>query len=436
MTTQVSLTNAPGPVALPAGRRLKILLSAYACRPGRGSEPGVGWYVAQQMAKLHDVWVLTQRIHRSAIEQALGSFPIRGLRFTYYDLPPWIGWWRRGPRGVQLHYYLWQLGAYSLARDLHRQIGFDLAQHVTIAKYWMPSLLARLPVPYVWGPVGGGESAPPAFWDTFSAWGKGYEILRDLARWIGEHDPLVQMTARRSALALAKTAETARRLRALGAKDVREFAGEGLSAAEIASIAHNVPPDASQVRFICIGTLLHWKGFHLGLRAFARARLRDAEYWIVGDGPERRRLQALARSLGIDHSTRFWGWLPRDEAFRRLMESHVLVHPSLHDSGSWVCAEALAAGKPVICLDLGGPAAQVTEETGFKVRAHDPHQAVHDLAQAMIQLASDPARRLSLGEGARERSLAMFSWERKGALLDGMYQHIIRTVSEACQNAT
>ncbi len=429
MATLMPPTTAAGFIRYLPGRRLKILLSAYACGPGRGSEPGVGWQVAQQIAKYHDAWVLTASSNRPTIEKALGHFPIRGLRFVYYDLPPWIRWWKRGPRGVQLHYYLWQIGAYSLARDLHRQIGFDLAQHVTIAKYWMPSVLALLPVPFVWGPVGGGESAPKAFWETFSVRGKGYEVLRDVARWIGEHDPFVRMTARRSALALAKTAETARRLRALGAKDVREFPGEALSTTEITSIARNAPPAPGQVRFICIGTLLHWKGFHLGLRAFARARLRDAEYWIVGDGPERQRLQALARRLGIDDSTRFWGWLPREEAFRRLMECHVLVHPSLHDSGSWVCAEALAAGRPVICLDLGGPAAQVTEETGFKVRGHDPHQVVHDLAQAMIQLASDPALRLTMGEVARQRSLAIFCWERKGVLLDEMYEHIIRTMS-------
>jgi glycosyltransferase involved in cell wall biosynthesis len=429
MATQVCLTNASRLARRLPGSRLKILLSAYACVPGKGSEPGVGWYVAQQVAKYHDVWVLTQCRHRPAIEHALSRFPNRGLRFVYYDLPPWIRWWRRGPRGVQLHYYFWQLGAYSLARDLHRRVGFDLIQHVTIAKYWMPSLLALLPIPFIWGPVGGGESAPKAFWQTFSIRGKGYELLRNVARWIGEHDPLVQMTARRSALALAKTAETARRLRVLGAKDVREFPGEALSTTEIASIARNVPPNTGQVRFICIGQLLHWKGFHLGLRAFARAGLRDAEYWIVGDGPERQGLQALARGLGVHDSTRFWGWLSREEAFRRLMECHVLVHPSLHDSGSSVCAEAMAAGRPIICLDLGGPAVQVTEAMGFKVRAHDPLQAVHDLSQAMIRLASDPGLRRTMGEVARRRSLEMFCWERKSAQLNEMYEHIISTVS-------
>ena len=99
--------------------------------------------------------------------------------------------------------------------------------------------------------------------------------------------------------------------------------------------------------------------------------------------PRRRSLEVLARRLGVDHKVRFWGHLPRKEALSKLERCHVLVHPSLHDSGGWVCLEAMAAGLPVVCLDLGGPATQVTQETGIKVAARNPRQTVVDLAEAM-----------------------------------------------------
>ena len=98
---------------------------------------------------------------------------------------------------------------------------------------------------------------------------------------------------------------------------------------------------------------MHWKGFHLGLRAFACANLPDAEYWILGDGAELNQLQILADNLGIAQRVKFWGKLSREETLNKLRDCHVLVHPSLHDSGGWVCLEAMAAGRPVICLDLG-----------------------------------------------------------------------------------
>jgi len=140
------------------------------------------------------------------------------------------------------------------------------------------------------------------------------------------------------------------------------------------------------MRFISMGRLLHWKGFHLGLQSFAKANLPDAEYWILGIGPEQARLKRLAEQLKIAHQVKFWDRLPREESLQKLAQSHVLVHPSLHDSGGWVCIEAMATGRPVICLNLGGPGVQVTDETGIKVLAQTPEQAVQDLAQAMANV--------------------------------------------------
>jgi len=180
----------------------------------------------------------------------------------------------------------------------------------------------------------------------------------------------------------------------------------------------------SPVRFLSLGRLLHWKGFELSLRAFARlaGRCPTSEYWIVGDGPERRRLERLVQSLGLTGKVRFWGKIPRSEVLGKLADCDVLVHPSLHDSGGWVCLEAMAAGRPVVCLDLGGPASQVTEETGFKIPAVSPGVAVRDLAVAMMRLAEDSSLRFRLGQGGRQRVAAHFEWDQKGVFMANIYE--------------
>lgn len=401
---------------------MKILISAYACEPEKGSEPGVGWNWVKQIARFHEVWVITRANNREPIERALQREPLPNIHWVYFDLPRWVRFWKKGQRGVQLYYYLWQLGAYFVARKLHRNVGFDLAHHVTFVKYWSPSLLALLPVPFVWGPVGGGESAPRVFWRDFNLRAKLYELFRDLARWLGEHDPLIRLSARRSAVALATTEETAERLRKIGARTVRVFSEVGLSKEEIEELGRIKIRQGDPVRFISIGRLLHWKGFHLGLRAFAEARIPEAEYWVIGDGPERSRLKALVRNLGIADRVRFWGWLPRGEALRRLADCDVLVHPSLHDSGGWVCPEGMAAGRPVICLDWGGPATQVTDETGFKVPAKSPQEAVRDMASAMRQLAENPQLRQQMGVLGRKRVREYYLWDAKSIRMAALYR--------------
>ncbi len=410
---------------------MKVLISAYACEPGLGSEPGVGWNLIQEVGKYHQVWVLTSNCHRQGIEKELARNPQPNIHFIYFDPLGWVLNWSRGGKGVQLHYYLWQIRAYFISRLFHQKVNFDVVHHVTYVKYSSPSFISLLPVPFIWGPVGGGESTPKEFWQDFSLRAKIYEIARLAARYAGELDPFVHLTAKKSTIIRATTDDTAKRLYKMGVHHVQIASESGLSTEEIVNLAQYKIPNGLTVRFISMGRLLHWKGFHLGLQAFAEANLPDAEYWILGDGHESNRLHALSEELGISQKVKFWGRLPRVNSLSKLEECHVLIHPSLHDSGGWVCLEAMAAGRPVICLDLGGPSIQVTKETGFKIPAHNPKQTVEELAKAITCLASDPELRLRMGKAGQKRIVENFSWESQGHNLDKLYREIT-TLDSTC----
>ncbi|MBT9317290.1 glycosyltransferase family 4 protein [Leptothoe spongobia] len=406
---------------------MKVLISAYSCEPGRGSERGVGWNVACEAAKRHEVWVLTRPDEsKEAIEAELLARPIPNFHFVYCTLPFWQDSMRFGQSGaMQIHYYLWQIQAYFVARRLHQDIKFDVIHHVTFVKYSAPSLLSLIPTPFVWGPVGGGESAPSKFWKDFSLRARLYELARNFVRNVGQRDPLVTLTVHNSTIVRATTDDTAKRLYYMGASQVHVVPEVGLLDEEI-SVLNNFPSPSSQpIRFISMGRLLHWKGFHLGIQAFAKANLPDAEYWLVGNGPELDNLQYLAQDCGVANQIKFWGRLSREDTLENLGKSHVLVHPSLHDSGGWVCIEAMASGRPVICLDLGGPAVQVTEQAGFKIPAHKPEQTVDDIALAMRKLAYAPDLRVRMGQVGKKIVDENFSWKVVGKRLDNTYQNAV-----------
>ena len=168
----------------------------------------------------------------------------------------------------------------------------------------------------------------------------------------------------------------------------------------------------------------------MSLQAFAQALAQGSlepgsEYWILGDGPEREALEKLAATLNIQSQVKFFGMLPRAKTLQQLGKCHVLLHPSLHDSGGLVCLEAMAASRPVICLDTGGPALQVSAQTGIKVAAQNPQQVVADLAAAIATLASDPQHRTQLGKAARQSVVADFSWSKKGQQLAQLYTDLV-----------
>lgn len=405
----------------------KVLLSAYSCEPNKGSERGVGWNVAREVAKYHRVWVLTRPDEsKEAIEAELIKNPCSNLNFIYFTLPFWQDSLRWGQSGVmQIHYYLWQIQAYFVARRLHQQINFDVVHHVTFVKYSSPSFLSLLPPPFIWGAVGGGETAPVEFWQDFNWKSRLYEILRLTARWLGEKDIFTRLTAKRSAIAYVTTEDTAKRVQQMSSPCVRIASETALSQTEIERLAQFPPPHQNPVRFIGISRLLHWKGTYLGLRAFAKANLPNTEYWILGEGAEMKRLQELVLALGISDRVKFLGLQPRERVLTSLEQSSVLVHPSLHDSGGWVCLEAMAAGRPVICLDLGGPAVQIVAETGFKIPAHNPEQTVTAIADAMAKLVKDRDLMLRMGQAGQQRVREFYSWSVKGKQLSQAYEEVV-----------
>lgn len=415
------------PPDLNSKTQMKVLLSTYACNPGTGSESGLGWNWVLQIARFHQVWVLTQTKERHRIEDALARKPIPNTHWIFCDLPPWARFRKRGHWGENLDYYMWQLWAYGIARRLHKQVQFDLVHHVTFVRYWMPSFLALLPVPLIWGPVGSGDSAPPGFVPNFSFKGRFAERARTLARCVCELDPFVRLTARRAVCAFAATNATQERMKGLGCIHVAIQPESALSVREIEWLGNLPPPNAERFRVLSIGRLIPSKAFDLSLRAFAafHRSFPNSEYWLIGDGPERARLAKIALVLEVDSHVRFWGTLPREQVLEKLSECSVLVHPSLRESGGWVCLEAMAAARPVVCLNWAGPGVQVTPDTGIKINVSSPEQVVREMAAALVRLAADAELCRRLGQRGRERVAEHFNWERKGNLMEQVYQFVL-----------
>jgi glycosyltransferase involved in cell wall biosynthesis len=400
--------------------RPRVLVSARACGPNLGSEPGVGWNFVRELAGLCEVEVLTRRCFKAAIESELLRRPMSGIRFHYFEATG-----RPEKLGRYLDNYLWQLRALFVGRRLHADRPFDLIHHVTLASYSIPAFLHRLGCPFVFGPVGGGESVPPAFQGWFSLRGRAYEALRSANHRLNALNPLIRATVQASAWAGGTTRETAAKLTRIGAPNVEVLPAVGLLREDVDALAELGTAGSAGVRFVSVGRLLHWKGFDLGIRAFAEAGLPVAEYWLVGDGPERRRLEALADSLGISSKVRFTGSLPHQQTIDIIAKSCALIHPSLHDSGGFVCLEAMAARRPAICIDVGGPGLLVGADCGYKVAPTASEQTISALSAAITDLARDRELRCAMGEAGHARVLAHFTFDVKVRHFLDVYDYVL-----------
>lgn len=401
---------------------MKILLSAYACEPNKGSEPGVGWNWALALARRgYEVHVLTRSNNRESIEQERER--LQGtLHFHFFDFPSWARFWKYWPGGIYLYYLLWQIGAYRMARRLHSRDRFQLVQHITFVSFRQPSFMGRLGIPFVFGPVGGGESMPPQLRANLPLRARLAESLRDAGNRFVAVDPLMQRTYADAQVIACATEETLQSIPArFRSKCIvqRAIGIDGPSTG--AQPSGEVAIAETRRRFLFVGRLLYWKGLYLALHALARVKgdAPDVRLRVIGEGGDRDWLRGVAQSAGVADRVE---WLPRiahNVMQAEYRNSVALVFPSLHDSGGLVVLEALSAGLPVICLDRGGPGSMVDSSCGFSVPTggRSENEVIDQLATSMIRLIREPELRSALSEASRDR-VRDLSWD---AAADAVY---------------
>ena len=381
----------------------RILLSAYACEPDRGSEPGVGWSWATELVRQgHEVTVLTRVANREAIER---KPPAESLRFLYYDLPQCVQAVRQAPGGKALYYVLWQWFAARMLRKKFPLAPFEVVQHVTYVSARFPSFMGSLGIPFYFGPVSGGEAIPPTLRTRFSARACCKERLRDLSNRLIALDPLMRTTFRQASRILV-TRDTLPLLPRAVANKVDQTLAIGLPTVDFEpSMTRRTTPE---LRALYVGRLLHWKGVETALRAVALAKKAGCQvsFAIVGDGPDRSRLKKLCRRLQLEASVQWIGRVPQsliDEFYR---SADVLLFPSLRDSGGMVVLEALSYGLPVITTDLGGPGLIVDRSCGRTVTTdgRTPDALARSVADAIVEIASSAELIESLSRGAVQRA--------------------------------
>jgi glycosyltransferase involved in cell wall biosynthesis len=145
----------------------------------------------------------------------------------------------------------------------------------------------------------------------------------------------------------------------------------------------------AKLQLIFVGSLIPCKACDLGLRAAATLLRKDlARFIVVGDGPERNRLEALTRSLQIEEAVCFCGWVSHAEVLQKLRSADVMVFPSVRDFGAGVVFEALASGAVPVVADFGGPGDIVNSEVGYKVALTNEGDLVSQMERILADLAA------------------------------------------------
>lgn len=417
----------------PARRRGKILISAFACSPVRGSESAVGWNVATRLGQTHDVVLLFgENDHgyrfREEIERYLAEHgPIPGVSFVPVAHTKFSRVCQRiHDAGIWAVYYLgyrsWQRQAFHVAKRLTAAEGFDLVHQLNMIGYREPGYLWRLNVPFVWGPIGGASNLPWAYFGKMSGRGRLFYGARNL---LNEAQKRLRgrprSAARRAAKCWVVDPASQAMLQSWGCESETLLeAGTELSLpARLRKRAPGVP-----LRICWSGEQVDRKCLPILLDAIAGLAVESRPHLsVLGQGHETFRWKARAGELGLT-SIDWIGRVPRSEALEVMGACDVLVLTSLQEATSLVVVESLSMAMPVVCHDACGMAIAVTPKCGIKVPMVDYASSVAGFRTAIERLSESAGLLETLSEGALNRSREL-TWEKMAARISAEYDELI-----------
>jgi glycosyltransferase involved in cell wall biosynthesis len=401
--------------------RLRVLVLAPSCNPNGISIPYVGYCHAAALAELHDVTLVIGSPVENNVREANGPFrSIEVVRMPALErLYAWV--LRRifkfnftsqaltafsYPFSLAFEWYAW--------RKLRRRISggeFDVVLRLLPVSAVMPSpfafFLRKSSVPFVIGPINGGLPYVSGFSQAARErqWISG---LRGLYRFL----PFARSTYKSASAIIAASSHTYEEFARYADKLV--FLPENGISNSVCSADSLHRSAGKKLELIFVGGLIPCKGCDLALKAAAPLfKSGSASLNVFGDGPERKRLEDLALSLGIEKSVCFHGWVSHDEVLKRLRSADVLVFPSVRDFGGGVVFEALACGAVPVVADFGGPGDIVNPEVGYKVPVTNEGEFVVHLERVLAELAKDRDRLERLRRQGIAYARQRLTWEGK-----------------------
>jgi glycosyltransferase involved in cell wall biosynthesis len=390
---------------------LRIYVTSYACAPDSGSEAGNGWNWPLYLSKAGcEVTVVTSPRWESTVASRLAEKPVPGLSLRVVRPPDWplrLGW----QVGSKLQYIIWLWRVATLGRRLHSERPFDLCHHVSWGSLAAGNFLWRIPVPYVVGPVGGGQVAPEALRPYFESDWRTEAVRTFMVKRIVPWSPLARRTCKLAGLVMVSNDETGQCARELGARSVALTAPDSGLPCGFAPESLPTRSAGHSLKLMWVGRIFALRGLPLALDALSQVHNADVTLHIFGGGGRENDVESWIADRGLQERVVYHGHVEWSVLREHYRSSDAFLFTSLRDSCAAQLLEAMAWGLPVITLDQHGAACAVPDSAGLKIPVTTIEEVRRGLSTAITMLADEPETRARMSEAAYAHA-AGFSWPR------------------------
>jgi len=410
---------------------MRVLLLADSCNPDWASLPAVGYNACRAIADYAHVTLATHVRNRDALEKSgCGNAEIVYLNNEYIASPLYrISNFLRGGKAVSwttamaMAYPSYLAFEWEVWKHFKKQLKegkFDIVHRVTPMSPTQVSPLAKWSqTPFVLGPLNGGLKWPAGFRGELNREREWMTYLRNVYKILPYH----ASTYKNATAILAGFNHTIDDLPANLEKKIIDFPEVGIDP-ELFHSTHNREPNEC-VTFVFVGRLVPYKCPDVVVEAFVKSDvLRNHRLVIVGEGPERPRLEGVVKEAGRESSVVFTGWKTQTEVGDLMRKADVFVFPSIRELGAGVVVEAMACGLAPVVVDYGAPGPLVGD-CGIRIPLGYKDELITGYINALEALVNDPERRINYGKMAYKRALDHFSWDVKARKTLEVYKWIL-----------
>lgn len=411
--------------------KLRILLLAPGCNPNILTGSLIAYSLGRALAELHTVTLVNMARHAEAVDRAGGGFhsqesiaPIwidRVYDWVFqhvfkrnYGSILWSG--LACPQSI---FFEWR--AWRRLQGRIRAGEFDVVLRILPIDPKAASpfsfFLRHGPIPFVIGPLSGGLPWPKGF-PQLDRQLRGASFWASRVRRLYRLLPFSHSTFAQAAAIIAASSNTCRELVRFQDKLFFLPGENGVNPAWFQDRATSYSAEPVPLRIVMVNRLVPLKAVDIGIRGAAPlVREGRARLVILGDGPERQRLNVLVDEIGVRHGVTFFGEVQHADVLARLRDSDVLLFPSLREFGGGVVFEALALGAVPVVADYGGPGDIVTNEVGLRIPLTEEHRMAADIESVLRHLASDRTHLEKLRCQGAAYARSCLTWEAKARMV-------------------
>lgn len=407
---------------------MKILINAYACSPGMGSEPGMAWNWVSNLAKFCELYIITEGEFRDRIEEVVPTLEQgKNMHFYYNPVSEEIRkmCWNQGDWRFYKYYREWQWKTYLMAKDICKVEKMDVLHQLNMIGFREPGYLWKLSqengVPFVWGPVDAKDKFPVAYLDGAGLKTKLFMRLKNFLTGIQlRHSKRVLLAAHQASVIFSASSNSQRSFKKYMNIDSPLLNETGCYVQD-----HPLIDKSQKETFdvLWVGKLDFRKQLGIALQSVAITGNESIRLHIVGGG-DAEPYKLLANTLGIKDKCIWHGAVSHDEVQSIMQNSDVFFFTSVAEGTPHVVLEAIGNNLPVVCFDTCGQGDAVNEKVGKKILLTNPSKSSQSFATILNEFEGNRDLLKQLSENCKQRQVEL-SWAEKAKTMVGWYEKIV-----------